>query len=147
MPSYSAITDAELAVNKPITSSLMFRLRDNPEALFETEKGIARAWVNFNGTGTLAIRDSYNVTSVTDNGTGDYTVNFTTNFSNTNYAYTANTMQGGSSQYLVGLCAASTSTGAYFSKSVSAIQLKHIAGGNGATLDAFDANVVFYGVQ
>ena len=36
-----------------------------------------RAWVNFNGTGTVAIRSSGNVTSITDNGTGDYTVNFT----------------------------------------------------------------------
>jgi len=44
-----------------------------------------RAWVNFNGTGTVAIRASYNVSSITDNGTGDYTVTFTTAFANTNY--------------------------------------------------------------
>lgn len=37
-----------------------------------------RAWVNFNGSGTVAIRDSGNVSSITDNGTGDYTVNFST---------------------------------------------------------------------
>lgn len=46
----------------------------------------ARAWVNFNGTGTVAIRASNNVSSVTDNGTGDYTVNFTTAMPNTDYA-------------------------------------------------------------
>jgi hypothetical protein len=40
--------------------------------------GIAKAWVNFNGTGTVAINNSFNVSSITDNGTGDYTVNFTT---------------------------------------------------------------------
>lgn len=51
--------------------------------------GIAKAWVNFNGTGTVAIRDSYNVSSITDNGTGQYTINFTTNMSNTNYATVA----------------------------------------------------------
>jgi hypothetical protein len=45
-----------------------------------------RAWVNFNGTGTVAIRASGNVTSITDNGTGDYTVNFTTALPDTNYA-------------------------------------------------------------
>jgi hypothetical protein len=39
---------------------------------------MCRAWVNFNGTGTVAIRASGNVSSITDNGTGDYTVNFTT---------------------------------------------------------------------
>jgi hypothetical protein len=46
----------------------------------------AKAWVNFNGTGTVAIRASGNVSSITDNGTGDYTVNFTTAFSDTNYS-------------------------------------------------------------
>jgi len=50
--------------------------------------GIAKAWVNFNGTGTVAIRDSFNVSSITDNGTGDYTVNFTTAMPNANYAIT-----------------------------------------------------------
>jgi hypothetical protein len=45
----------------------------------------ARAWVTFNGTGTVAIRASGNVTSITDNGVGDYTVNFTTAMTDTNY--------------------------------------------------------------
>ena len=44
-----------------------------------------RAWVNFNGTGTVAIRGSGNVSSITDNGTGNYTVNFTTAMSDANY--------------------------------------------------------------
>ena len=48
--------------------------------------GVCRAWVNFNGTGTVAIRGSFNVTSITDNGTGNYTVNFTTAMSDANYA-------------------------------------------------------------
>jgi hypothetical protein len=47
----------------------------------------AKAWVNFNGTGTVAIRASYNVSSITDNGTGDYTVNFTTALADANYSY------------------------------------------------------------
>jgi len=47
----------------------------------------ARAWVNFNGTGTVAIRASGNVSSITDNGTGDYTINFTTAMQDTNYAF------------------------------------------------------------
>jgi hypothetical protein len=45
-----------------------------------------RAWVNFDGTGTVAIRASGNVTSITDNGTGLYTINFTTALPDTNYA-------------------------------------------------------------
>jgi hypothetical protein len=46
----------------------------------------ARAWVNFNGTGTVAIRASGNVSSITDNSTGNYTVNFTTAMPDANYA-------------------------------------------------------------
>jgi len=45
-----------------------------------------RAWVNFNGTGTVAIRDSGNVSSITDNGAGNYTVNFTTAMPHANYS-------------------------------------------------------------
>lgn len=45
-----------------------------------------RAWVNFNGTGTVAIRSSGNVSSITDQATGTYTVNFTTSMPDANYA-------------------------------------------------------------
>ena len=52
-----------------------------------TEKGqLCKAWVNFNGSGTVAIRDSFNVSSITDNGTGDYTVTYTNAMSDVNYA-------------------------------------------------------------
>jgi len=47
-----------------------------------------RAWVNFNGSGTVAIREDGNVSSITDNGTGDYTVNFATNMPDINYTTT-----------------------------------------------------------
>jgi hypothetical protein len=54
---------------------------------FDTAGGNAvKAWVNFNGTGTVAIRASYNVSSITDNGIGEYTVNFTNALSDANYA-------------------------------------------------------------
>lgn len=46
----------------------------------------ALAWVNFNGENTVAIRSSYNVSSITDNGTGDYTVNFATALTDANYS-------------------------------------------------------------
>ena len=49
-------------------------------------KRTAKAWVNFNGTGTVAIRDDFNVSSITDNGTGDYTVNFSSNLDSVNYS-------------------------------------------------------------
>ena len=46
-----------------------------------------RAWVNFNGTGTVAIRASFNVSSITDNGTGLYTINLTNAMPDVNYAW------------------------------------------------------------
>jgi hypothetical protein len=60
---------------------------DNTPVL-NTIHGSAKAWVNFTGYSTVTIRDSYNVSSITDNGTGDYTINFITGFSNANYSHT-----------------------------------------------------------
>lgn len=52
-----------------------------------TEIGrFCRAWVNFNGTGTVAIRASFNVSSITDSGVGNYGVNFTNSMPDTNYS-------------------------------------------------------------
>jgi hypothetical protein len=62
--------------------------------------GVCRAWVNFNGTGTVAIRASFNVSGITDNGTGDYTVNFTNALPDANYA-------------ISGFCSAAAATAAF----------------------------------
>ena len=51
---------------------------------------VAKAWVNFDGSGTVSIRDSYNIASVTDNGTGDWTLNYSTAMSNTSYVVFGN---------------------------------------------------------
>ena len=57
----------------------------NPSTNVEGINYSCRAWVNFNGTGTVAIRASGNVTSITDGGVGTYTVNFTTAMTDANY--------------------------------------------------------------
>lgn len=57
--------------------------------------GLAQAWVNFNGTGTVAIRAAFNVTSITDNGTGNYTVNFTNALADANYSAIVATEEAG----------------------------------------------------
>jgi hypothetical protein len=62
---------------------------------------LCRAWVNFNGTGTVAIRASFNVSSITDNGTGDYTVNFTTAMPDANYSTVGTAQQVNSSGSVV----------------------------------------------
>ena len=69
------ITTAEIAAAAVTTAEL-----GTNEA-----SGLAKAWVNFNGTGTVAIRASFIVSSITDNGTGIYTVNFTTAMADANY--------------------------------------------------------------
>jgi hypothetical protein len=77
-----------------------------PSGVLATQNGmtgIAKAWVNFNGTGTVAIRDSFNVSSITDNGTGNYTINFTTAMPNANYAYSGShsSSSGGASSFIL----------------------------------------------
>lgn len=59
----------------------------NPDG---TENFKCRAWVNFNGTGTVAIRAAGNVSSITDNTVGDFTINFATPMPDANYAYSGN---------------------------------------------------------
>lgn len=75
----TALTSANLTGALPAISGSNLTGLDSP----------IKAWVNFNGTGVVAIRASSNVSSITDNGTGDYTVNFATAMSNANYAVTA----------------------------------------------------------
>jgi hypothetical protein len=53
-----------------------------------TKQSAAKAWVNFNGTGTIAIRDSFNVSSIDDDGTGDYGVNYSASMGSSNYKIT-----------------------------------------------------------
>ena len=105
--SWTNIPNGNLAIGAPIRSVDQLALRDNPIAIAEGATGAprvraealnggqsgtapiyaARAWVNFNGTTTIpSIRASGNISSVARNGTGDYTVNFTTAMVDDNYA-------------------------------------------------------------
>jgi hypothetical protein len=79
----SSIVTADIA-NAAITAAKMSGAQSGSAPIYG-----ARAWVNFNGTGTVAIRGSGNVSSITDNGTGDYTVNFTTAMPDVNYSVVA----------------------------------------------------------
>ena len=63
----------------------------NASTTEQINQGRAKAWVNFNGTGTVAIRDNFNVSSITDSGTGVYTANFSSAMSNANYASVVST--------------------------------------------------------
>ena len=70
------------------------------------QQGLAKAWVNFNGTGTIAIRDSFSVSGVADNGTGDYSVTVSSAFGNANYCCGSTAQQntgGGRGDFFTGL--------------------------------------------
>jgi hypothetical protein len=69
-----------------------------------------RAWVNFNGTGTVAIRASGNVSSISDNGTGNYTVNFSTAMPDANYSTVMSSTAGADEEQRVKILAANSSS-------------------------------------
>ena len=58
---------------------------NNSIGLSYVAEGSAKSWTNFDGEGTVAIRESFNTSSITDDGTGDYAFNFTNSFADTNY--------------------------------------------------------------
>ena len=85
----SQLVDGSVSNSKLANSSITLNgsaVSLGGSATISSGAGSIEAWVNFNGTGTVAIRDSGNVSSITDNATGDYTINFTNAISNANYA-------------------------------------------------------------
>ena len=109
--------------------------------------GIAKAWVNFYGISTATVNNSFNISSVTYNGTGDYTINFTTAMPNANYAVAF----GGTSGYdaafgTMGFYSGSgNSTGAPSTMTTSALRFV-TAGkyGTSASLDMYTATVTIF---
>ena len=90
-----------------------------------TNQTAAKAWVNFNGTSTVAIRASNNVASITDNGTGDYTANFTSAITDANYAVTTGFTPYTTTNFTTyGAIYGDASTGAT-TKTTSAIRLEY----------------------
>jgi hypothetical protein len=94
-------------------STLADTAGSNTSTPSEIASGRAKAWVNFNGTGTVAIRASYNVSSITDNGVGDYTVNFTNALADANYAAVAGAGNGDdTTSFINGVAQAAPTTSA-----------------------------------
>ena len=59
---------------------------NNSTAMSVINQGTAKVWINFNGEGTIASRDTFNIGSISDEGTGNYQINYTNNMGNANYA-------------------------------------------------------------
>ena len=84
-PTLASQAEAEAGTNNTATMTPL-RVRNAFNATGSAPVYACRAWVNFDGTGVVAIRASGNVSSITDNAVGDYTINFTTAMPNANYA-------------------------------------------------------------
>ena len=89
-----ATTVASLTLTTPNIDSAQFATVSGTAPIYP-----CRAWVNFNGTGTVAIRASGNVSSITDLATGTYTINFATAMSDGNYSVATNAGDVGSTQF------------------------------------------------
>ena len=113
------------------------KLRDALNATGFAPVYACRAWVNFNGTGTPSIRNSGNVSSITDNGVGDYTINFTTVMPDANYSFS------GFCNFPAAAAAGILSFGNDFSMSAGSLRVK---AANATTGGAQDAQYITVGV-
>ena len=97
---------------------------------------VAKGWINFNGDGTAAINDQFNVSSITDNGTGDYTISWATSFSSTSY-----TVVGTAYDTTLSVACSVVPT----SKTISTVRILVEQTDNASDTDAEDINVVAFG--
>jgi len=100
----------------------------------------AKAWVNFNGTGTVAIRASGNVSSITDNGTGSYTVNLTNAMPDGNYSVVASGSPSGTWAASVNALLGNRAAVTVPAPSVSSFAISYV---NQSTGGAFDVEYAF----
>ena len=126
--SYIETASLDTALNAPTATALSTASGSAPSYS-------ARAWVNFNGTGTPAIRASGNVSSITDNGTGNYTVNFTTAIVDTSYSVVAGTVGNTTDMWSIAFPSQSTSS--------CQIMMKYLSSGN-STIFADDRTIMSF---
>ena len=126
LPASSSITGSSTTLTG--ITSVASNAADTPVILQDSSSNsnTCRAWVNFNGTGTVAIRASYNVSSITDNGTGDYTVNFTNALPDANYSLSGTCSDSGTNSWNF----LSTGSTASVPFKTTSIRVTSSAGGN-----------------
>ena len=102
---------------------------ENGSTQTSLQQGLAKAWNNFNGTGTVAIRESFNVSSLTDNATAEQSSNLTNSMSNANYA------GGGMSSGIAGTAYANLSRSLFYSTTTSVFSTGTTYTSTGASID------------
>ena len=141
----TGITTTATITTGTITTAKVTTIQDasgsngsTPEQVFQ---GRAKAWVNFNGEGTIAIRDSFNVSSITDEAVGVYTVNIDTDMANVNYCavvttgYSSNNIQTSQNSQLF----------QHSTKTVGSYKIRQGNSENNSNDDADDVNAVVFG--
>ena len=148
-------TDANTGIFFPAADTIAFseggveamRLDSSANLQFNSGYGsvatayACRAWVNFNGTGTVAIRGSGNVSSITDNGAGNYTINFTTAMPDVNYSAVGSTKYNASAEGQNLRFGASTYASDF---TTTALKVQTTNGGNAALTDAEMLSVAIF---
>ena len=124
------------AANSSTNTSLSFYTTNKLLASHVSSPGLCKAWVNFNGTGTVRIRAAFNVSSITDNGTGIYTINFTTAMPDANYAATSMTDRSNACAVLFHLDGET--------KTTSALQLRNQRTDNNGQIDSRQSYVSIF---
>lgn len=128
----TAFVGAEIAADVGVANSALVKTAVNASG--SAPIYACRAWVNFNGTGTVAINGSGNVSSITDNGAGDYTINFTTAMPDANYAVLIDASSSGTTntvQY----------TSKFTSRSSSAVRILTLADTTAADFNAISVAI------
>ena len=102
----------------------------------EIYNGRVKAWVNFNGTGTVSIRSDYNVNTITDNGTGVYSINFTTAMTDANYSVVGSNVGSVHASYACFVCADNAAN------TTSSCDIEMRNGANGSIYDQPSINII-----
>jgi hypothetical protein len=113
-------------------------LSNSPTASLNAQKRMAKAWVNFNGTGVINIRDSFNISSITDNGVGNYTINFNTPFADTNYCVSVFARDIDNDSYVSNLAAIKAGS----SKTINSFMVWCSSIRNGVLYDTTEYNII-----
>ena len=98
----TSATSGTFSSTPPANSVTFNTLSTSATEADNVAKRTAKAWVNFDGTGTVAIRASFNVSSITDSGTGTYAINFTTALTDADYAWSGAATTSGDSNLVQG---------------------------------------------
>jgi hypothetical protein len=138
----SDITDLDETISDILEVSTITypQLSDSVIESLNIQNRIAKAWINFNGSGLVSIRDDFNINNIIDNGVGDYTINFSSSFANTNYTFVAWARDFNSDVYVTSMLGAKSNT----PKTTTSIRVIFNYLLNGFNYDSSECNLIFF---